>query len=219
MASDNLAELINLEANDKSHAICAQSDLKFVLIIIRDFFRKIFILIIDTVIKRDSGIYNMTEINELRSFIKFLKDECNFDFNLNVFDHRFRLQKYVFLAKCFGWHNDYLYGVYLRGPYSSDLATHYYKFKKININSLPLVELSTFDKTAFLNLVNNKDDSWLESATTIISIMDNYRRYYSKDELNKRVLERVFDLKDYIPSEIIVGAFSDLIDAKILPII
>jgi hypothetical protein len=49
--------------------------------------------------------------------------------------------------------------------------------------------------------------------------MDNYRRYYSKDELNKRVLERVFDLKDYIPSEIIVGAFSDLIDAKILPII
>jgi uncharacterized protein YwgA len=160
----------------------------------------------------------MTELAELSSFINFLHREIGFNFNLNSFDHRFQLQKFVFLAKSFGWRNDYSYTIYLRGPYSSDLADHYYSFETVNIESLPTIELTTFNKPAFLDLIRNKEDLWLESASTIISTMNNYRHYYQGDELKKRVLERAIDLKSNISRMIIERAFSDLLNANILPV-
>ncbi|MCX6685616.1 MAG: hypothetical protein NTV10_03030 [Methanoregula sp.] len=177
--------------------------------------KKIYILIKNIAVKRASSCNNMAELVELSSFINFLHKEIEFNFNLNSFDCRFRLQKFVFLAKFFGWHNDYSYGIYLRGPYSQDLAAHYYSFKKIDIRSVPTIELTTFDKKAFLNLIRNKEDLWLEAAATIISMMDSYKVHYKGDDLKTKVLERVIDLKDEIPRSVINTVYQDLSSAGI----
>jgi uncharacterized protein YwgA len=182
---------------------------------IRRYLRKLFIFIKNSGITSESSCYNMTELGELSSFIEFLKDELGFNFYVHSFSHRFKLQKYVFLAKFFGWNNNYSYNVYLRGPYSKGLADDYYKIE--NGELAPLVILTTFDTTSFLHLIDGKEDFWLESAATIISIMSNYRRYYHGEELKKKVLERVMDLKDHIPNELIEEAFLDLSNAGILP--
>jgi hypothetical protein len=102
----------------------------------------------------------------------------------------------------------------LRGPYSKNLADNYYKFDNVEI--VP-VALSTFDKISFINLVKGKGELWLESATTIISIMDNYCHYYKGEKLKMKVLERVIELKNNIPQETIEKAFRDLSSANILP--
>ena len=40
---------------------------------------------------------------KLKAFAQFLEEQCGFAFNVNRFNHRIMLQKYVFLAKSLGW--------------------------------------------------------------------------------------------------------------------
>ena len=62
-----------------------------------------------------------------------MKEELEFkdpeDFRNKVesdLDFKFKIQKFVFLAKYFGWNNSYLYYLYILGSYSPRLADDYY---------------------------------------------------------------------------------------------
>ena len=75
----------------------------------------------------------MSTIGHFVYFITCVKDSLSFrdaeDFTekiRNDFDFRLKVQKFVYIAKYFGWKHSYKYSLYIRGPYSSTLADEYY---------------------------------------------------------------------------------------------
>jgi len=107
----------------------------------------------------------------LAAFIKFLKRKIDFNFNISDFNSRLRLQKYVFIAKFFGLDLGYNFNLYIHGPYSPELANDYYRIgdnlEKYEEHSLD------FEKDAFIELIRNKNEEWLEAAATILMVSED----------------------------------------------
>ena len=181
------------------------------------YLRKIYILIIDIAVKRGSECYNMTELGELSSFLEFLRNDMGFEFDVTRFGHRFRLQKFVFFAKSFGWDNDYHYSVYVRGPYSSELADQYYHMTRTS-EQIPSTPLSSFNREQFAAFLRDKDDQWLEAAATVLSMVQSYKVYYTGVSLKTNVLERVIDLKDNIDPQVNANSYNDLASIGIISV-
>lgn len=118
----------------------------------------------------------MTSKERLASFLKALADASIIDFNKNWFNHRLKLQKYVFIAQRFGFRTDYDYSLYIHGPYSSKLADDYY-----GISDFTDREPMALDYK-FIRLVKNKSEEWLELASTILMIKERYGNV-SRDKL------------------------------------
>lgn len=111
-------------------------------------------------------------LKTLGGFVEALRKTIGFNFNVNRFDHRLRLQKLVYLAKVLGVPRlDYNFNLYLRGPYSPQLAEDYYSLGGGLISEdevLAFMNDKAFCK--FTELVNGKDGTWLEIATTLIEL-------------------------------------------------
>jgi len=109
-------------------------------------------------------------IKELKSFIKYLED-CNiFKFKVNIFNNRLKLQKYVFLARKYGFNLRYSYNLYIHGPYSPQLADDYYALGESAIEP----EKITLDE-GFTKLIKKKSEWWLELASTVVMVSERYR--------------------------------------------
>jgi uncharacterized protein YwgA len=139
----------------------------------------------------------------LSSFVKFLS-EAGFRFDLEDFDSRLKLQKYVFLARKFGLDLGYKFSMYIRGPYSPDLAQDYYNLPKRGAD-IP----DSFDRKGFLELVKGKDRAWLEAAATILMI------YEDTSDLSWAI-ERTSELKPWISKERIEEIARDLDNAGLI---
>ena len=113
----------------------------------------------------------------LKRLVNTLEDNDIFDFNINNFDSRIRLQKYVYLLSHFTNMFRYGYNSYLRGPYSPSLARDYYRLDEVNINDYIEVHPD------FLNLVEEKTTRWLELASTILML----KKRYNDDEIEELV--------------------------------
>jgi uncharacterized protein YwgA len=126
--------------------------------------------------------------NMLASFVSFLEASnlINFsiiqDENDKGFVNRLRIQKYVYLAKYYGLDLGYSYTMYRYGPYSPDLTAAYYSLADFNYQTQELP--ATFNAQEFVSLVSNKDENWLEIATTLLH---QYKKVSDKDALVKRV--------------------------------
>jgi len=88
------------------------------------------------------------------------------------FVSRLKIQKAVFLLKHLGVEafNSYNFQLYLRGPYSPNLASDYYNLQ--GIKAIPL-DLDR-QKTELLKWFTSHDVEWLEVASSIIEIKDRY---------------------------------------------
>jgi uncharacterized protein YwgA len=149
---------------------------------------------------------------KLLAFIKFLETECGFKFKVHSFSHRIRLQKYVFIAKFMGWPNEYDYNIYIRGPYSPDLAKDYYS---LDISSAPSVRveklLPNLDKEGFTQTIHQKEIEWLEVATTMLSLYNNNKDKVQRENITNMLLERTKDIKsEYDSDGFIEKVFCDL---------
>lgn len=112
----------------------------------------------------------------LPRFIKYLESQNLVEFDIlgegdRHFWNRFRIQKYVFLAKYFGLDVPYRHGIYLYGPYSRTLTEDYYglarnpkRYRKAR-PELP----RQFRSGQFLDFVRGRGDGWLEVAATLLS--------------------------------------------------
>lgn len=110
---------------------------------------------------------------ELSKFIKALETKgLLVKFNVDDFDVRFKIQKYVLLSKALGIDFGYNYNLYVHGPYSSQLADDYYAIGEAYIQSDPSQYLPIIEKLS--NLVNGKDENWLELAGTLFSLYSTY---------------------------------------------
>jgi uncharacterized protein YwgA len=149
---------------------------------------------------------------KLLAFIKFLETEFGFKFNVKSFKHRIRLQKYVFIANFLGWNNEYAFNIYVRGPYSPDLASDYYNLE----NREPTVEefdryLSSLNKDIFTEIITEKNVGWLEVGTTMLSLYVNNKNKIDKNQIRSYLIERTKDIKsDYDEDNFIEEVFNEL---------
>jgi uncharacterized protein YwgA len=115
--------------------------------------------------------------NRLKRLVNTLEVNDIFTFDVNSFDSRIRLQKYVYLLNSFVQTFRYSYSSYLRGPYSTRLAKDYYKLDKVDTEE----QIDVPDN--FLNLVKDKSTRWLEIAATTLML----KKQYDKDEIDELI--------------------------------
>lgn len=151
-------------------------------------------------------------IEKILSFMKFLEKEAGFGFDIEKFEHRLMLQKYVFISKFFGFNHGYSHSIYLRGPYSPALADDYYKLA----DSYSLYGgdytkgLRGFNTEKFLNVIEGKDAKWLEIAATILSVYDGYRKKFHGADLIEKVISTSCDIKSATEVKKIRYVFEEL---------
>jgi len=153
----------------------------------------------------------MKNKEKLNVFINLLKSRIGFSFNIEDFDDRLKLQKYVFISKYFGFNHDYSYNLYIRGPYSSDLANDYYDISNNEINSNSSLEMNI---NSFSSLIKDKNIKWLESAATMLSLYFNYNSNYTKKNKidSNRLIKETSTIKHRIDIDTIKTVYSDLDD-------
>jgi uncharacterized protein YwgA len=124
------------------------------------------------------------------------------------FENRFRIQKYVFLARYFGLNMHYNYNVYIHGPYSKGLAEDYYTLAEHGIfpdTNLP----DTFDSEDFFTFVTREDPLWLEAASTLLSL--------NRSIANRGCLiDRIRNMKDHIPVATVESILNELEDRHLV---
>ena len=156
----------------------------------------------------------MTAIGHFIYFIEHVKDSLSFsdveEFALKIrndFDFRLKFQKFVYIAKYFGWNHSYKYSLYIRGPYSSALADEYYDEDILKYSPL---KIDGFDYNSFNGFVGGKSIHYLESASTILYYMGSEENFTRGD-----AIQELHRIKPYIDSEIVGNAYDDIIRLKL----
>ena len=145
----------------------------------------------------------------LDGFVRFLEDEGLVELDIvgngdRQFTNRLKLQKYAFLAKRLGMPFRYQHGLYLYGPYSSELAADYYALARGSGRDgrSPAAIPGGFRKGDFLKAVRN-DPRWLEIAATIMD-----RNEHTKGRAS--LMEKVCRTKSGFGEEFIADVLGDL---------
>lgn len=158
----------------------------------------------------------MTNKNHLNYFLNSMKDELDFrdaeDFKnkihlKNNLEFRIKIQKFVFLAKYFGWNNTYSYNMYHHGPYSPTLADDYHSSEIFE--DYPL-EIQNFNLNSFKEFVANKSTDYLEAASTIL-----YCKKFKSDFTVNAAIKHLNMIKPHIDSNIIENAYNDVKDFEL----
>ena len=152
----------------------------------------------------------MSTIGHFVYFINCVNDSLSFrdveDFTekiRNDFYFRLKVQKFVFVAKYFGWKHSYKYSLYIRGPYSSTLADEYYNEDFLKYSPL---KIEGFDFNSFNDFVGGKTIHYLESVSTILYYMGSKENFTREDAIEKFQM-----IKPHIDSEIVCNAYNDII--------
>jgi uncharacterized protein YwgA len=119
------------------------------------------------------------------------------------FDLRLKVQKAVFLlhhlkASPF---TDYLFSLYLHGPYCPDLAKDYYGLEKVRAKKVRLDQKHLETLRWFVS----NDERWLEVASSIISIKDRYA-----DVTRERIFSTLTLSKPWVSEDVFESVMSDL---------
>ncbi len=146
----------------------------------------------------------------LGAFIRMLEDNDLLTFDVTgeseeQFENRLKLQKYVYLASYFDLDMGYRYSMYLRGPYSPGLAEDYYVLgdNRELYESLPNALPDGFNERGFIELVNDKDSTWLEIAATLLRLRRSFtNRGY--------LLEKTVNMKGRFPRGVIASVMEEL---------
>jgi len=143
------------------------------------------------------------------------------DDNESGFQARFKLQKLTFLAQSrFNLPENYFYSLYKHGPYSSKLADDSYKLDLISVdeiqeemhryhNSYTLPP--EFDQDKFVSLVVDKENDWLEIASSLIKFKDNIA-----DIKRNALIEEVSKYKPVYGREYVEEVFDELSREKLI---
>jgi uncharacterized protein YwgA len=125
---------------------------------------------------------SQSSAHELKAFLDAIERQLDWTFDIETFEDRFRLQKYVLLAEDFGFEHGYRYGMHLRGPYSPPLAQDYYT--DLTSVAPDTASISEFDADSFAALVRGKDEQWLELAAT-------FREFFRRAPPHRPKQERI----------------------------
>jgi uncharacterized protein YwgA len=142
------------------------------------------------------------------------------------FKNRFRLQKLIHIAQSrFSLPSKYFYSIYKHGPYAPSLTDDVYKMDVSSIDDIDnidyelndLQEISAhyklpanFDENRFISLLSDKDEKWLEIASTLILVFD--KKYHEK----AKIIEYTASIKPSYSKEYIQNVFLELVREKLI---
>lgn len=130
--------------------------------------------------------------SDLEDLVAYFEEALDWEFNVDEFDDRLKMQKLVYFARECGLDAPYNYNIYRHGPYSPALAEDYYE---ISGSGNRRGGASKIDTTRFEEVVEDRGNEWLEIAATIDKIE---RKFERKGVTNVRseVIERVSNMKE-----------------------
>ena len=161
-------------------------------------------------------VYGLGDVWLLSQFIKYLEENKLIEFEIlgdteSCFQNRFKIQKYVFLAKRFGLELPFEHDIYLYGPYSQSLISECYVLannRKELYDAVDAVLPESFQSQNFLNLIQDKNTDWLEIATTLM----NKNHITNREDL----VENVENTKNGFTREFISGVLDDLSNTNLV---
>jgi uncharacterized protein YwgA len=148
--------------------------------------------------------------NEVRWLIRLLRVAPKKLTEPASFNERLKVQKAVFLLKYLKVEpfSRYSFGLYLHGPYSSELAKDYYSLGRVRPGSAPVGPAHT----TLLRWFVSKDDRWLEVASSILSLREHYEAA-TKDEIYGTLRLS----KPWVDEPLYESVTRDLVEHKLLP--
>lgn len=162
------------------------------------------------------GLMTEYRLERLIAFLKAIEKIGGKRFTIRTFHDRLWLQKIVYIAKHFGINLEYNYSLYIRGPYSKELADDYYTIEREFGEDLPniedpSIEISTLKK--LWDFVKERDIGELELIATILMIESKYGallRSISPSERDKLLIKAIKSIKPYFTEEKISKALNEL---------
>ena len=133
---------------------------------------------------------------ELARLIKTLENSGVYKFKIDTFEDRLRLQKIVYIAKCFGIDFGYSFNENLRGPYSPGLADDYYKLNELwNTDDIKNLEpLDNENVKKLIEFIKSKSTNELEGIATGLMFADILEKRGVKDkEVLKKKLSTIIE--------------------------
>ena len=140
-----------------------------------------------------------------------LKQIPGYEFSVDRFDDRLRLQKTVYLLQAFGINRGYEFGWYLRGPYCSLVAMDGFDLRGV-YGRIPKGETAFTTRRAnvlfdrFCSLVSDKSTAYLEIAVYLHHIKHGGTGG-SDDDIRKKVEDK----RPEFTAEQVEEAWSDLL--------
>ena len=122
---------------------------------------------------------------------------CGRDLKVYEFDDRLILQKGCYILNSWGYGPRFRFNMYIRGPYSSELAKEYYKRDSITRGETCVPE----EAISRLAEIFSKGIGYAEAYATVLMIRTN-----SKDASREDVLKRAMDLKPRLKDEVAEAA-------------
>jgi uncharacterized protein YwgA len=162
----------------------------------------------------------MRKLIELARLIKTLENAGIYEFKIDTFEDRLRLQKIIYIAKHFGIDLGYSFNEYLRGPYSPELADDYYELEKL-WNTDTIKSLETLDGEnvrELIEFVKDKSINELEGIATGLMFVRILKMRGIKDgkELKKKLSTIIESRKPFLSdivdeiADIVVSRFSQV---------
>lgn len=158
--------------------------------------------------------------NKLIDFISIQED------NEVGFKNRFRLQKLIHIAQSrFNLPSKYFYTIYKHGPYAPSLTEEVYKVDVSSIDDIDNIDYelndleeinihyrlpADFDENRFISLLSDKEDKWLEIASTLILVFD--KKFHERS----KIIEYACSAKPGYPKEYIEEVLSELVREKLI---
>ncbi len=142
------------------------------------------------------------KIKRLAGLIKSLENAGVYEFKINTFEDRLKLQKIVYIAKCFGIDLGYSFNEYLRGPYSPELADDYYELsERWNTNEIEsLKPISGENVRKLIEFIDGKSTSELEGIATGLMFLEILKRkgFTDRNALKKKLAVLIESRKPFL---------------------
>lgn len=147
--------------------------------------------------------------SDLKDLVAYFEEALGWEFNVEEFDDRFKMQKYVYFAREYGLDVPYEYNIYRHGPYSPALAEDYYEISGTGDADRGA---GMFDSDSFERLVKDRGNDWLEIAATIQQMERNFKAFKPPKDTPEKIIKRVANMKEE-PEEKVKHIYEELHDA------
>lgn len=137
-------------------------------------------------------------LREKGRILRSIFEKIGASLNINTFENRLRIQKIVYMLQLhpeFRGKLNYDFNMFIRGPYSPELARVYYNLPEDDL----LVDIKVSeDAIAYAKEIILENNASLELAATLIEV-----KKINKDISEKELIEKVRILKPYYHPEFI----------------
>jgi hypothetical protein len=131
--------------------------------------------------------------NDPRNLFAAVKKATGKKLNIDKFNDRLMIQKGCYILNRWGYGPIYKYGLYIRGPYSSDLAHDYYDLGGFVGEYTDVPESVISD----LSEIIGKGVRYAEAYSTILLVREN-----NPTKSPEYVLKKTLDIKPHLDAEV-----------------